>query len=117
MTYGLGNRFGGNNVNRLRWACCKCVASTGELHKLEPGFAGSVILMSFSSWSANGGEGGGHSATLILSACFPGKISKSGGLEGYIADYKVDYISKSQSGPRSNADYVVRTVCLRKTCI
>jgi hypothetical protein len=33
----------------------------------------------------------GHSATLVLSACFPGKISKSGGLEGYIADYKVDY--------------------------
>jgi hypothetical protein len=55
---GLGNRFGDNNVNRLRWACCKCVASTGELHKPEHGFAGSVILMSFSSWSATGGEGG-----------------------------------------------------------
>jgi hypothetical protein len=36
----------------------------------------------------------GHSATLVLSAYYPGKISKSGGLEGYIADYKVDYISQ-----------------------
>jgi hypothetical protein len=35
----------------------------------------------------------GHSATFVLSACFPEKISKSGSLEGYIADYKVDYIS------------------------
>ena len=39
----------------------------------------------------------GLSATLVLSACFPGKISKSGGLEGYMADYKVDYILRLPS--------------------
>jgi hypothetical protein len=39
----------------------------------------------------------GHSATFVLSACFPEKISKSGSLEGYIADYKVDYILRLSS--------------------
>jgi hypothetical protein len=48
-----------------------------------------------------GDEREGHSAILILSASFPRKISKSGGLEGYIADYKVDYISQSSSTARS----------------
>jgi hypothetical protein len=63
-----------------------------------------------------GGEGG-TLRQLGTIRPFSWKSSKSGGLEGYIADYKVDYISKAQSGPRFNADYVVWTVCLRKTCV
>jgi hypothetical protein len=35
----------------------------------------------------------GHSATLGPIRLFSKKTSKSGPLEGYIADYKVDYFS------------------------
>jgi hypothetical protein len=63
-----------------------------------------------------GGEGGTlrHFGTIRL---FSWKNQQIRRFRGIHSDYKVDYISQSQSSPRVVAWYVVRTVCLRKTCV
>jgi hypothetical protein len=68
--------------------------STVVLHRKNPAVREKPVFEGLLRCHKTMAEREGHSATFILSACFPGKISKSGGLEGYISDYKVDYISQ-----------------------
>jgi len=66
---------------------------TAGLHRPNPVAQEKPCFIGFFASQASLAEREGHSATFGTIRLLSEKSSKSGPLEGYIADYKVDYIS------------------------